>query len=73
MSGSQRRKERRVWAQAHIHAQQLRYTRDELRSALSHLGLAFLYSGDTFDIRRQTGACWFDRYYADMLKAQKAP
>ena len=69
------RKERRTWAQAHIHAQQLRYTRDELRSALSHLGLAFLYGGDTFvfDIRRQTGACWFDRYYAGIMKAQKAP
>lgn len=69
------RKERRIWAQAHIHAQQLRYTRDELRNALASLGLAFLYGGDTFvfDIRRQAGACWFDRYYADALRAQKVP
>jgi hypothetical protein len=69
------RKERRIWAQAHIHAQQLRYTRDELRNALSHLGLAFLYRDDTFvfDIRRRAGACWFDRYYAQTVKAQKDP
>ena len=65
-------KERWVWAQAHVLARQLRYDREELRTALSHLGLAFLHGGDTFvfDIRQKAGTCWFDRHYTNLMKAQ---
>ncbi len=66
---SKERQEKAIWHEAHARARRLRSRRDELRDALSHLGLAFLIGEYTLlsDIRQGVGPHWFDTHYDQLL------
>ena len=64
------RMERKIWRAAfRRHLPLLRSQRDELRDALSHLGVAFLrdHSKLILDVRRDSGPHWFDQHYSTLL------